>query len=639
MSAIAGIIALNKGEISPDTVCDFECVMRVQRHRGPDGTQFSAFRRDGKLQVRARAADVDPLFKPHGLLAYNMLRLNSVTDTLQPFFNGEGTVGVMFDGKIYNLGELRTQMKGCGRQFNSLSDAEVVLQAYMEYGIEQMASVLNGSFVLAIVDMRHHVLHIVADRYGSKPLYYANDGKQLLFSSELKGIIQVRKFERKLDLDACNARLLFARTGCHVMLSGVQLLAPGEILTVRDGKVYSKQYYDLDAYERDEHKFRNANEAVAATEEILHRVVSRQLADKRMGIQLSGGIDSTLLAYYAKQIGKDNFSEAVAIVDGTGDEGEERYIRCVSDQLGLNLHKFQMNEEYFADHYEAMIWHNDAPAYRPYFSCFMRLGELAKQHADVLFCGEGADELTGGYSRFAAGALVPFLGRLNITNGSVKSYTSYAEYAVMAGETIIDFTTQGYDGVQRLLEERMDVFRCGAGTDFTKHLKFEMRECLPEAALRQDKMTMASSIQNRMPFLDNELVDHIMTMNEEYLVRFVDSSPLLLGDNPFQWMQGKWIFKEIVAKQFGRDFAYRKKMIMNLDERSMLTSTRFREIFYDKVLPGIKGRGLFDAKQIQQWFEGAGTIPSRQFTSMWKAIATESFCQMFIDAPGILAKK
>ncbi len=425
--------------------------------------------------------------------------------------------------------------------------------------------------------------------------------------------------------------MIFARTGNRVLLDGVKLLAPAEILTVTPESISSSIYFDWDSYQRDDGLFKSDEEAIAATEEVFSKVVSRQLENKRMGIQLSGGIDSTLTAYYAKQQSPDSFSEAVAIVDGTGDEGEEYYINYVANKLGLNIHKFEMTPEVFFGSYENMVWHNDAPVYRPYFSCFMQLGKMAKQYADVLFCGEGADELTGGYSRFAGGAMVPFLSKLDISNNAVRSYKEYAEYAVMAGETITDFTTLGYKNVEGLLEERKNIFRGFKGSNLTKHLKFEIRDCLPEASLRQDKMTMASSIQNRAPFLDNVLVDLLMTMNEEYLVRFVERSPFSSGENPFNWMQGKWIFKEMVAKHFGRDFAYRKKMIMNLKERDMISSPSFIEYAHNVIFPKMKDRGLFDAKAVQEKFDRAENISSKEFTSMWKALSTETWCQLFLD--------
>lgn len=631
MSAISGLLSLNKNKIPYEAVLQFHDVMAVQKHRGPDKTQFCAFTFDKEVLVTDDVKQVNPNASTMGVFGHNLLKVNDSTSAPQPFCSKDKRVGIAYDGHIVNTQEMKGELSALGYSFETQDDAEVLLYAYLEFGIEKMAKMLNGVFVFSVFDLNKNVFHVVCDRYGAKPLYYTQFDNKFLFASELKGIIQIESFDRKLDEDACNARLIFARTGSRVLLKDVALLQPSEILTITAGNITSANYFDWDAYERNDNMFKNTADAIAATEELLDKVVARQVEKKRMGIQLSGGIDSTLIAHFAKKKEKDNFTEAVGIVDGTGDLGEEYYIKYVANKLGLNLHKFQMTPDFFFDNYEKMVWHNDAPVYRPYFSCFMRLGQLAKANADVLFCGEGADELTGGYSRFAGGALVPFLSKLNITSSSVKSYREYAEYAVMAGETITNFTTLGYDNVDGLLQERMAIYNGFKGSNLTKHLKFEIRECLPEASLRQDKMTMSSSIQNRAPFLDNDLVDLFMTMKEDYLVRFVDHSPLNLGENPFTWMQGKWILKEIVAKYYGHDFAYRKKMIMNLDERSMVTDPTFVEYAHDQVFKGMKDRGLFDADKVQNWFDNAKTISSQEFTSMWKAVSTETWCQLFLD--------
>lgn len=631
MSAIGGIIGLKNSTIPFDKAVEINKLMEVQKHRGPDGVCFCAFNYNKEVMLVDDIFEINNDFCINGIIAHNLLCVNEKTAMTQPFCNKEKTIGIAYDGQIVNTSDIKRNLQLLGYIFETKCDAEVILYSYIEYGVEKMANMLNGVFVVSVFDLNKNVSYIVGDRYGAKPLYYTKYLNRFLFSSELKGIIQIDNFERKLNIDACNARLIFARTGSRVLLDRVQLLAPSEILTITQDDVHSSFYFDWNSYKRNNNMFKTAEDAIAAVEETFNKVVMRQLENKRMGIQLSGGIDSTLTAFYAKKLDAENFSEAVAIVDGTGDAGEEYYINYVANKLGLNLHKFQMQPDYFANNYERMVWHNDAPVYRPYFSCFMHLGEKAKEYADVLFCGEGADELTGGYSRFAGGALVPFLSKLNVTNGAVKSYNSYAEYAIMAGETITDFTTIGYGDVEKLLCERMAIFNSFEGTDFSKHLKFEIRECLPEASLRQDKMTMASSIQNRAPFIDNELVELLMTVKEDFLVRFIDKSPLNLGTNPFNWMQGKWILKEIVAKHFGYDFAYRKKMIMNLDERSMVTDSRFVEYVHECIFPKMRERGLFDHKKVQQMFDNAQSITSKEFTSMWKAISTETWCQLFID--------
>ena len=154
---------------------------------------------------------------------------------------------------------------------------------------------------------------------------------------------------------------------------------------------------------------------------------------------------------------------------------------------------------------------------------------------------------------------------------------------------------------------------------------------LPEASMRQDKMTMASSIENRVPLLDNDVVDFLLQLPEEMLVRFVEDSPALLSDNPFNWMQGKFILKAIVAKHFGKDFAFRTKRIMNIDDITVVSSSDFKNYLYSVTLPKMKNRGLVDALRVKQWYDNVSHISKPEFTMMWRAISLETWCELFID--------
>lgn len=636
MSAITGLLNIKGGEpFDHQTMHDMYAAVEVQKHRGPDEQGVCAFGYKKQKSYVASDALGLRLDKPmDGIIGYNGLNTRGIsTSTRQPLTALDGKVILAYDGKIFNGKELKNDLLARGYTIYNTSDAEIIMMLYLEFGFDDMVRRLNGTFAMVLVDLREGRTFIAGDRFGAKPLYYTFYNGRFAFASELKGIIQLSDFERKIDMNAFNARLVFARPGSKVLLEGVFLLKPGQIITISsDGETKTWQYFNLDVYNRDNTRFKSIDEAIEVADKILGDTVLRQLkTGAKVGIQLSGGIDSTLVAHYAKKLGLDNFTEAVAIVDGTGDLGEEKYIDYVGNSLNLNVHKFTMTPDYFLRNCERMVWHNDAPVYKPYFVCFMKLGELAKDYVSVLFCGEGSDEIAGGYSRFAAGVYWPFIAKMGLAGGNVKSYDSYARYAAMAGETITDLLSNDWTSADELIQERVDLFSSFKGSDLTKHLKFEIVECLPEASLRQDKMTMASSIENRVPLLDNEFVDFVMQLPEDMLVRFVNHSPVNLSSNPFEWVQGKYIFKEMVAKQFGHDFAYRKKMIMNLDERTMITSNGFKEYYYDAIYPRMKSRGIIDANRLNTWFANAGTISNKEFTSMWRAISLEIWCQLFMD--------
>lgn len=641
MCGIVGLINTKSSARHFDNVDirDFEKALRVQKHRGPDDTGICTFHflKGGGVNSVIKCEDIDLGKQINGILGFNRLSIKDLSmEGHQPMAALDGKIILTFNGEIYNDSALRRKLIQKGYEFRGSSDTEVIMNLYIEYGFEEMLSMLNGMFAIVIVDMRCRTIFMARDRFGIKPLYYSFFEENIVFASELKSIIQFTRFERKLDMDAFNARLIFSRPSNKILLKGVALLEPGEAMRITYGDDIKKwKFYDLNGYERETNKYKSIEEAIEETEYVISEAVSRQMiSDVKVGCQLSGGIDSTLVSYYANKRKNGNLNDAVSIIDEKGVIGEEKYIDFVGRKLDLELHKFKLENSYFLDNYERMIWHNDAPVYQPFFVCFLKLAESAKQYVTVLLSGEGSDEIAGGYGRFATGVYQPFLQKFGGREG-LTSYNSYAEYAVMKDQTSIILGSIGYDGIENLLQEQINIFESFSGSNLTKHLKYEISERLPEALLRQDKMTMACSIENRVPLLDNEVVDHVMRLPENMLICFLDKSPLTLSDNPLEWVQGKYIFKEIIANKFGRNFAYRKKEIMALDKRTVLTTDEFREYFYSCIYPGIRNRGLVDSEKVKGLYNNAKNISNIEFTTMWRAISLETWCQLFLDGKGI----
>ena len=255
----------------------------------------------------------------------------------------------------------------------------------------------------------------------------------------------------------------------------------------------------------------------------------------------------------------------------------------------------------------------------------------AKRYVTVLMSGEGADETAGGYGRFAAGVFQPFLSKLHLSGSALKSYDSYAEYEVMSDSTVLGFTANDYDNSEELIANEIKKFNQLKGSNYSKHLKYETRYRLPESCLRQDKMTMASSIENRVPLLDNDVVDFIMELPESMLLHFKKGSPLEIGENPFEWIEGKYIYKELLARKFGHDFVYRKKGIMVFDEKTLLVCDGFKALFYDKIYPSMKKRDIIDYRCIEKLYKNSAHLNKNEFNLMWRVIGLETWCQQFID--------
>lgn len=634
MCGISGLINVNKNAraMSDKELNSIKKAVAMQAHRGPDDTGICAIDFETR-NLYPEEKEFSSAKRIDGFLGFNRLSIRDLSEAgHQPMISDDKKVVIVFNGEIYNDYDLRKDLEAKGYNFNSNTDTEVILVAYQEYGFEETVSRLNGMFAIVIIDLRTNKIWLARDRYGIKPLYYSFFDNRIGFASELKGIIQYLGFEPELDIDAFYTRLVFSRPGSSVLLKNVELLDPGSIIMISlDGDIRYFNYYSLDGYERDNDKYQSIKDAIEATGEVISKSIERQLiSDVKVGCQLSGGIDSTLVTYFANKKKTDNLNDTVSIIDEKGIIGEEQYIDHVGKTLNLELHKFSIDTDYFMDNYEQMIWHNDAPVYQPYFICFYKLAEDAKKYVTVLLSGEGADEVCGGYSRFAAGVFQPFISSIH-GSGKITAYSKYAEYAVMSDQTIVGVLSDNWSERSNCIESQMDIFNDFKGSNFDKHLKYEISQRLPEALLRQDKMTMAHSIENRVPLLDNEVVDHMMTLPSKYLVRFLGESPLGLSDNPFEWVQGKVVLKELVASIFGREFAYRKKQIMAIDRRAMITSKRFREYFYETIITGMRYRGIIDAKIIQSLFDHVNDIKEIDYSTLWRAIALETWCQLFLD--------
>lgn len=642
MCGIIGFFKRRKEQaaLGESVLAGMQRAMIVQKHRGPDDDGVCAVSFGNNSQepcVIAEGSTAKELSGKYfdGILGFNRLSIKDLSmNGHQPMLSDCKKVILVFNGEIYNDQELRKSLLEKGYQFKSTTDTEVILKLYQDAGFDQMIRKLNGMYGLAIVDLRTRMLYMARDRFGIKPLYYSVSDTNIIFASELKCLIQFDEFEKQINMDAFNSRIMFPRPSNQVLLKGAELVGPGQALRIslQDGSVNKQYYYSIDAYERTA-SYADLDDAIDALDSVLKDAIRRQLiSDVKVGCQVSGGIDSTIVSYYANQEKKDNLKDGVSIIDGFGDKGEDYYINQVGDKLDINLHQIKLTTDDFIDNYEKLVWHNDSPLYKPYFAAFYVLMREGKKHVTVLMSGEGADELAGGYSRFGAGMLQPFVGKLQPSPQSgITSYSSFAEYAVMSDATIAKgLFVEGYD-TAKLIEEQVEMFNSFSGSNFTKQLKYEILQKLPESFLRQDKMSMANSIENRVPLVDNQVVDYFMTCPEQYLLQFVSASPVSLSDNPFNWIQGKYVLKELCARVFGRDFAYRKKAIMVFDDRTTLSSNGFQELFYDSIYPGMKRRGLVDADIVKNWYENIRQISIKEFNNMWRVIGLENWCQIFMD--------
>ena len=454
------------------------------RHRGPDGT---AIRIDEGIT-----------------LGFNRLAVIDLSErAMQPMQDALGRYLLVFNGEIYNYRELRRELTDY--PFKSESDSEVILAAYTKWG-EKALERFNGMFALALWDTREKRLLLARDTAGIKPLYYFLEGQTLLFSSELKGLLAAG-IPRKLDQEAFGhyLRLLYVPAPLS-MIAGVRKLLPGHVLSYQDGKI-SEKTFTSSCSTPSPTSYAEAKRAVRLTVE---KAVARQLvSDRPVGLYLSGGIDSSsILAAAAKTHPKIN-TYAVGFELEPGEEPEKfnadaHLARATAAAFGATHHEFFLTGSEAVELFMGAARALDEPIGNSTALAQLFLAKKVKPTATVVLAGDGGDELFGGYERYRLsliaeyfGLIFPFgkLGQRGIDRFAQLMFQKDSELAhVLASGTYLPDT-------KRLFEKefgRRDIASVLMAAD-------ERHWLVDEALARTDRMSMAHSVEVRVPLLDDEV--------------------------------------------------------------------------------------------------------------------------------------
>ncbi|MFO7888758.1 MAG: asparagine synthase (glutamine-hydrolyzing) [bacterium] len=611
-------------------------MLHLQKHRGPNDTGINAFNLEsGRISVLpiSETVSVDNHF--NGVLGFNRLSILDLSENgNQPMLDPDKKVMLTLNGEIYNAFDYRIELEQWGYNFKSTSDTEIILALYMKYGFHGMLERLNGMFAVIIVDFGLKCMYIVRDRFGIKPMYFINEGNRFAFSSELKSFRCLNDFMFELDEEQIDEFLIFRSNIKGTLLKGIQSLDPGHYLTysMSYGLKVNK-YFDINEYTRNN----SLNGALSLygeqMEEWLSKSVKSQLmSDVKLGCQLSGGVDSSLVTWLANKNSDKGKFEAVSIVFSEQQYNEEKYIDHVTRGLSIPSHKFLLDSDYYLNHIEKATWHLEVPLNHPNTVGIYKLSQFAKQYVTVLLSGEGADEVFGGYSRFY-NINYPFrlrklLHEVKSNRNDLQSFFDYfgiAYRSVMETAFMLPYLAQKvWEDFDKLkaTESRIALYKTLNGSAFDRQVKYEMQTYLPDLLIRQDKMSMAHSIENRVPFLDNEVVKNSFTIPEKFLL--LRKSPE--GDNT-----EKYLMKKMAAKQFGTDFAFRDKMGFGIPVKNFFTEPRFMQYLNDKVFPGIRNRGIFEYGMVMNWISRINSLKYFEFEALWVIISFEIWASVYLD--------
>jgi asparagine synthase (glutamine-hydrolysing) len=587
---IAGFVNLDG---APADAGVLDAMTDMVRHRGPDD------RSTLRLSLRGGIADV-------ALGFHRLAILDRTTRGRQPMSSPDGAVALLFNGEVYDALDLRAELERDGYRFRSSTDTEVVLALYERLGLERMLQRLDGMFAVVIVDTRRGVIHLIRDRLGIKPLYWVRCGTTLLFASEAKAFLAHPAFRAEIDPPQVDELLAFRYiAGEDTLLRGVRQVRPGHRLTISaDGFAEARYWRIPDSPE----KLRLSREdAVERLDDLLRRSVrSQSRCDVNLGCQLSGGVDSSLVTLMARSQRSD--VNAFSIVFHEPRFSEEPWIRTAAATAHVRSHRFVFDEATFMGALDAASWHMDQPISHPNSLALWLLAERSREQATVLLTGEGADELFGGYARFATAAAdaEAFIG--------ATAFHSEARLAKLRPAA----------NLQPAIEKRRAIFHEGSSDHLSNCLRYDMRTHLVDLLLRQDKMTMAHAVESRVPFLDQHVVDFARALPPEHLVE-----PPSATGAPVT----KVLVKALAHRSFDAAFVHRRKSAFNLPLAQYFRSAAFVALMEDRLLPGMKSRGLVDVEVVRRWWRRALKAPATT-EAFWAVVALELWAQQFVDGAG-----
>lgn len=482
----------------------------------------------------------------HVFLGMRRLRIIDLAGGKQPIWNEDKSCCIVYNGELYNFLDLRPQLQAMGHVFRTQSDTEVILHAYEEWGTKCLRR-FNGMFAFAIWDEREQRLFLARDRIGEKPLYYYQDGKRLIFGSEIKAILTDPSVPRRVNPRGLSNFLAFGRAVApETMYDGIYKLCPGHYLIAQGGQVRTARYWDVgDEPRRMEEGLGGAASEAEYAEQILSllddSVRRRMIADVPVGAFLSGGVDSSAIVALMKRHATGPVKTFSLGFEVGGAYNELSDARGVAQYLGTEHHELLVDHPALVDTLQTLVYHYDEPFADP--ACFplYLLSRFACEHVKVVLSGDGGDELFGGYRRYSADRAAPLYQRFPavLTRGLIPALAErlprmrrikrilqtlpitdparrYASWLVLfTKEMQAELLQTGlrqeiadYDPAWAHVHYYGNLNESTAADHLNRLMYIDLKTLLVDGYMEKtDKATMACSLESRLPLLDHRLVE------------------------------------------------------------------------------------------------------------------------------------
>ena len=623
MCGICGVYNAQSNE--PVSQQLIEHMTRLISHRGPDD--------DGAYLDGAVG------------LGFARLSIIDLSGGHQPMSNETGDVWIVFNGEIWNYKALRNELLEKGHQFRTNSDTETIIHAYEEYGVGCVAR-LHGMFGFAIWDGPRKRLLLARDRAGKKPLYYTYVDGDIIFASEIKSLLCHPRVKRQADPQAL-ADFLSVRyvPGPATLFANIYKVQPGHWLLCENGTLREECYWDF-TFGKTEH--RPIEEYIQGIRQHVHRAVEeRMMADVPLGALLSGGVDSSVVVGTMSQLTSQPV-KTFAVGFDVPEYSELPFARLVAEHFGTEHHELVVKFSDLSDYWPLLTWHRDEPVSEPSDLGVYLISKLARQHVKVVLSGEGGDELFAGYPKYVVDwmanyyhllpaairdlVITPLLDSLPYSMRKVKfaarSLSQPAPqrwmnwFGVFNGqlkEDLLSASIKASIDLDSSRAFRRWLEKNPQRDNLSSMLYLDTKIWLPDNLLMKgDKMTMAASLEARVPLLDYKLIE------------YAASIPSNIKIKPFK---AKYLFKQAFADFLPEPILTRKKMGFNVPIGTWFREGQRSLISQLLLSERARSRGFFNdafvARLLRDHLEGRTNYQAQLFI----LASLELWFRVFIDNP------
>jgi asparagine synthase (glutamine-hydrolysing) len=591
-----------------------------------------------------------------GPVGIGMRRLSiiDVAGGQQPISNETGTIWIVFNGEIYNHVDLRKKLEPLGHRYRTNADTETIVHLYEEYGRDCVHH-LRGMFAFAIWDREKGTLFVARDRLGIKPLYYKLTPESFLFGSEIKVILANSGSRPDFHFAALPEYLAFGYLSSQeTFYNDILKLMPGHWLEVREtGESKIEQYWDLDVSNTG--PVRDESYYLEAYRDRLEQAVSSHLmSDVPLGVFLSGGVDSSVVAAMMTKVRKSPV-ETFSVGYAEAAYSELPYARTVARHLNSVHHEVLVSEREFFDALPSLIWHEDEPVAWPSSVSLYFVARLARERVKVVLTGEGSDETLAGYSRYAftlKNLALDKIYRGVVPNVIRKCVRDLIRQSPLIGATIrrkLGHTFLGLDAsswssfyfdnffsafseaeqTKLLTDEALQKLPRGAAyqhvlsywdnskAELLQRLLYtDIKTYLVELLMKQDNMSMAASIESRVPFLDHELVEFATRIPREVQMK---------------GLAGKHILKKATEDLLPHSILYRPKLGFPTPWSGWLAGPRLDSIEKLLLEPRSLQRRYFKRDAIARLFAEHRAKYRDNYDRIWRLLNLELWHRVCIE--------